>query len=63
VELLLSLVFAAVLRALPIYVAHRIGAPKGRMGWLCGLLLGWIGVIIVAVLPPARRETTATTTM
>ena len=62
-ELLFALVFIAVFSLLPIYVAHRIGAPKGRMGWLWGLLLGWVGVIIVAVLPPASRQTAAPETL
>jgi TM2 domain-containing membrane protein YozV len=44
------LIFVAVFWVLPIFVGHRIGAPKGRQGWLWGLLLGWIGVIIVACL-------------
>jgi hypothetical protein len=62
-ELLAALVFIAVFSLLPIYVGHRIGEPKGRMGWLWGLLLGWIGVIIVAVLPPSTRRSTAPETM
>ena len=37
---------------LPIWVGHRIGKPKGRAGWLWGFFLGWIGVIIVALLRP-----------
>jgi Protein of unknown function (DUF2510) len=36
-----------------ILVGHKIGEPKGRAGWAWGLLLGWIGVIIVACLGPA----------
>jgi hypothetical protein len=38
---------------LPIVVGHKIGAEKNRAGWAWGLLLGWIGVIIVAYLGPA----------
>jgi hypothetical protein len=36
-----------------IFVGHKVGEPKHRAGWLWGLLLGWIGVIIVACLGPA----------
>lgn len=31
-----------------------IGGPKGRYGWIWGLFLGWLGVIIVALLPPHK---------
>lgn len=36
-----------------IFVGHKIGEPKHRAGWAWGLLLGWIGVIILACLGPA----------
>jgi hypothetical protein len=36
----------------PVFVGHKIGAPKNRAGWAWGLL-GWLGVIIVACLGPA----------
>jgi hypothetical protein len=45
------LLFAAIFWILPIWVGQMIGAKKGRAGWAWGLLLGWIGVVIVAVLP------------
>lgn len=45
------LIFVVLFWALPVWVGHQIGKPKNRMGWLWGLLLGWLGVIIVAVLP------------
>jgi hypothetical protein len=44
------LLFAIVFWIAPVFVGHKIGAPKNRQGWLWGLLLGWIGVIIVACL-------------
>ena len=37
-----------------IFVAHKIGEPKGRAGWAWGVFLGWIGVIIVACLGPSN---------
>lgn len=40
---------------LPIYVAAQIGAPKNRQGFWWGVSLGWIGVIVVALLPPRTR--------
>lgn len=44
----------------PIFVAQAIGSRKHRHGWAWGLLLGWLGVIIVACLGPvetaAERE-------
>lgn len=39
---------------LPLYVGHQVGKPKGRAGFLWAFFLGWIGVLIVAVLPPTR---------
>lgn len=48
------LIFAIIFWVLPIWVGHQIGKPKGRAGGVWGLLLGWIGVIIVALLPPTH---------
>jgi hypothetical protein len=45
-----ALVFIGIFWIAPIFVGHKIGAPKNRAGWAWGLLLGWIGVIIVACL-------------
>jgi hypothetical protein len=42
---------------IPIFVGHAIGKPKNRAGWLWGFFLGWIGVIVVALLP-AKPEMT-----
>lgn len=46
----MALVFIALFWLAPIFVGYKIGAAKNRNGWLWGLLLGWIGVIIVACL-------------
>ena len=46
---------ALILWVLPIWVGHQIGKPKGRAGGLWGLFLGWIGVVVVALLPPGER--------
>ena len=37
---------------LPILVAGRIGRQKGRIGWLWGRELSWLGGIIVSNLKP-----------
>ena len=44
------LVIAFVSWFLAIWVGQRIGAPKGRAGWAWAFFLGWIGVLIVALL-------------
>jgi hypothetical protein len=49
-----AVVFLAIFWIAPIFVGHVIGKPKGRAGWAWGLLLGWLGVIIVALLSPKR---------
>lgn len=42
---------ALILWVVPVFVAAAIGKPKMRTGWLYGLFLGWIGVIVIALLP------------
>jgi hypothetical protein len=51
-----TLGFIAVAYVLPIFVGYAIGESKGRRGWLWGLLLGWIGVIVVACLKTRREK-------
>jgi hypothetical protein len=36
---------------LPIFIGSAIGKPKNRSGGWWAFFLGWLGVIIVAVLP------------
>jgi hypothetical protein len=50
VVVLLAWVLAAM------FAASAIGNRKGRpaAGFLLGLFLGWVGVIIIAVTPPTR---------
>jgi|tagenome__1003787_1003787.scaffolds.fasta_scaffold20874338_3 hypothetical protein len=45
-----AIVFIAVFLVAPIFVGHKLGSPKQRAGWAWGLLLGWLGVVIVACL-------------
>jgi hypothetical protein len=50
----LSLVIGAViLWIVPIFVANAMGRSKNRSGLAYGLLLGWVGVLILALLPAA----------
>jgi hypothetical protein len=44
------LIFIALFAIAPIFVGHHLGKSKNRAGWAWGLLLGWLGVIIVACL-------------
>ena len=44
-----------------VYIAVQIGQSKNRNGWAWGLLLGWIGVLCVALLPPNEPSTPAAT--
>ena len=53
------LIFAAIFWLIPIFVAHAIGKSKHRAGVLYGLFLGWLGVIIVALLPAKKAMTLA----
>lgn len=47
----MTLVVIALLWIVPIFVGLSIGRAKSRAGWAYGLLLGWIGVLILALLP------------
>lgn len=45
---------AVIVWIVPIFVANAVGKAKNRAGVPYGLLLGWLGVLILAVLPPAQ---------
>jgi hypothetical protein len=45
-------ILLALFWGLPIFVAHHLGLSRGRTGWLWGLLLGWVGVFILALMRP-----------
>jgi hypothetical protein len=53
---LLVLVLIAVLYVWPIIAAHSIGKRKNREGWLWGVCLGWIGVLIIALRAPRSPQ-------
>jgi hypothetical protein len=40
----------------PVFVAVSQGRPKDRAGLAYGIVLGWIGVVILAFLPPRRGD-------
>ena len=45
-----------ILWVLPVYIAYQQGKAKNRLGLAWGLLLGWIGVLCLAALPPATAR-------
>lgn len=51
------LIYIVVLWVVPVFVAVTIGNHKRRAGLLYGLFLGWLGVLILAVLPSAPPMT------
>jgi hypothetical protein len=53
------IIVIGIMSVLPIYVAHQIGTSKNRLGWVWGFLLGWLGVIVVALLPPKGSPVSA----
>ena len=46
-------VLIVVLWLIPWALANSIGKAKGRggQGWILGMFLGWVGVIVIALLP------------
>lgn len=51
------LVGAIIFWVVPIFVANSIGKSKRRAGVMYGLFLGWLGVLILAVLAPLPEKT------
>jgi hypothetical protein len=41
-----------VLWMLPIAAAHGLGQQRNRTGWPYGLVLGWLGVLILSLTSP-----------
>lgn len=39
---------------IPIWICVDLGNKKNRSGagWACGIILGWLGVVIMAILDP-----------
>lgn len=46
---------------LPFFVARRIGVRKGRRWFWYALFLGWLGVLILALLGPTRLAQSSST--
>jgi hypothetical protein len=51
----MALLFILFFWIAPVFVGHMVGSPKNRAGWAWGLLLGWVGVVIVACLGSRSR--------
>jgi len=45
---------------LPMFISIHLGASRDRTGWLWGFFLGWLGVLILALMraQPAASATT-----
>lgn len=55
-----GLIAIALFWALPIYLAKRIGTRRGRRyTWILGLVLSWLGVLIVALLLSRATDSSA----
>ena len=54
------LFFIALFWVAPAFVAHYIGQKKNRRGIVWGIALGWIGVIVVTLLPERAPDATGT---
>jgi len=50
------IVGAVIFWIVPIFVAVSQGRAKDRAGFAYGLFLGWLGVIILALLPRRRGD-------
>jgi Na+-driven multidrug efflux pump len=55
-EALMAIPVIFVLAGLPILITWRMGKKKGRHGIWWGLILGWIGVFLLALNFPPKRE-------
>jgi len=49
-------VFISLAWLLPIVIAINLGVTRQRSGWTWGLFLGWLGVLILAIMRPQPRE-------
>lgn len=56
---MIILFFAAVMAIIPAFIAENLWTRKGGaspLGFLLGLLLGWIGVLIAALASPNKPD-------
>jgi hypothetical protein len=40
----------------PVFICHGLGESRDRTGWVWGLLLGWLGVLILACMRPVPYD-------
>jgi hypothetical protein len=40
----------------PIIISIELGVTRHRSGWMWGLFLGWLGVLILAIMRPVQRS-------
>ena len=45
------IVLIGVFWVIPWFLGNAMGKPKGRAGFLYGFFLGWLGILILALLP------------
>jgi hypothetical protein len=50
-----TLVVVGALWVIPWFLGHAMGKPKGRAGFLYGFFLGWLGILMLALLPPIQN--------
>jgi hypothetical protein len=46
--------FVGLVFLLPIVIAIDLGFNRDRTGWMWGFFLGWLGVLILAIMRPQR---------
>jgi len=56
IGLLIFAGWAAVMWVFPTWICVSRGKQRGRNGWLWGLILGWLGVIMIFALPSKAKE-------
>jgi hypothetical protein len=49
--------FVGLVWLLPIIIAIDLGQSRDRKGWMWGLFLGWLGVLILAIMRPQTSTT------
>ena len=51
-----TLILIGVLWVVPWFLGNAMGKPKRRAGFMYGFLLGWLGILILALLPPLPEQ-------
>jgi hypothetical protein len=50
------IVTLAIFWGAPIAICNHLGQSRDRTGWMWGLFLGWLGVLILAIMRPQPRQ-------